>query len=1029
MKYHAFISYSHADRAWGEWLHRGIETFRIPKELVGRERSRSGGGVPRRLFPVFRDREELPTSADLGTMLRKALDASRYLVVICSPRAAGSRWVNEEVLHFKRSGRGDRVLCVIVDGEPNAADARLECFCPGLRHPVTENGVVDVSRHEEPIAADARPQGDGKRLALMKVVAGLAEVGFDELRQREQERSRRTMRRWLAAAVGLVLVFAGLAVFALAQRDRALAEEQRARETLSRSDFLQADELMTRGESHAALLHLSRAVTSDPEDIGARQRLIALLKHRSWPYEATASANTGDGGLRGITPLPGGARYVVQSSTGHQQVWGKDGTELSPPLLHDDVEWMGPLSYIHVIEPNGGRMASGGYDGTVRLWRMPGGEVTVPPVNLGSEVTAMASAPHGRHFLAGTEEGRVFLIGWDGSSRELPGIRPTDGKRVNSLAMSGDGQRIAAAWGGGAVRAGEVGNSGDWIDLEHPDRVNVMMFLDGNLITGCQDGGLRIWNQDSGRLQQEKMLPDEVGRIRVAPDGKNLLVGHGYFGDGWQATLFSPDDGGEYEKKLTVLHPIRDFGNRVANSGFGDCQFSPDGGRFLTWSGMDREVRCWSVADGKMAMEPILHPSPVGGAAYRTENEVVTAAADGRIRIWRWTEVLKPKVENLPPGYWIRGQWSGDKKRWLGLARAAGDGNQGIVAKLEQTSAGLKSRTITLPEVAIAATVTTSADQAFIGFIEGGVGKLNWTDDYFQPVPELETITAQALAMAGPSHFLLATKEGGLVRFNHVTRVIEEELELAEGIRFLQTDPTGTWAAVGMDSGNVWWLPTGRLSDAKKLPGHALMMATAAFSDDAGCLATADLDGRIQTWTVSAVPRLLFKVRQDAEVTALAFNRDGSVLAAGGRDDRVNCWSVEEAGELLSSISVRTWIAELAFNEDGRRLFVSDISGRVGVSDSWTGRWIVDPMAMSGETASCGWWGDAMFGLEREGMLYVWESSPPCHDTLAELGELVSKCGFTRRGGLQRISHTSEFRSEAKRHQIPEAVLEWWFGQ
>jgi hypothetical protein len=37
LKYYAFISYSHQDKKWGDWLHKAIETYRVPKRLVGQE--------------------------------------------------------------------------------------------------------------------------------------------------------------------------------------------------------------------------------------------------------------------------------------------------------------------------------------------------------------------------------------------------------------------------------------------------------------------------------------------------------------------------------------------------------------------------------------------------------------------------------------------------------------------------------------------------------------------------------------------------------------------------------------------------------------------------------------------------------------------------------------------------------------------------------------------------------------------------------------------------------------------------------
>jgi hypothetical protein len=127
-RYWAFISYSHADAKWGDWLHAALETYRVPTRLV--RSAQPEGAVPKRIFPVFRDREELASSSSLGENIQNALRFSRSLIVICSPRAATSRWVNEEIKLCKSIGREDRVFCLIVDGEPNAApdSGLLECF-------------------------------------------------------------------------------------------------------------------------------------------------------------------------------------------------------------------------------------------------------------------------------------------------------------------------------------------------------------------------------------------------------------------------------------------------------------------------------------------------------------------------------------------------------------------------------------------------------------------------------------------------------------------------------------------------------------------------------------------------------------------------------------------------------------------------------------------------------------------------------------------------------------------------------------
>ena len=90
-RYKAFISYSHADERIAGWLHRRIESYRPPKTLIGQEGRR--GIIPDRLRPVFRDREELTASTELGTEIQRALQVTEFLVElfeVSDPREAGT---------------------------------------------------------------------------------------------------------------------------------------------------------------------------------------------------------------------------------------------------------------------------------------------------------------------------------------------------------------------------------------------------------------------------------------------------------------------------------------------------------------------------------------------------------------------------------------------------------------------------------------------------------------------------------------------------------------------------------------------------------------------------------------------------------------------------------------------------------------------------------------------------------------------------------------------------------------------------
>jgi tetratricopeptide (TPR) repeat protein len=221
-KYRAFISYSHSDEKWARWLHRSLETYRMPKHLVGT--TTEFGQVPERFAPVFRDRDELATATNLGATLVAALEQSACQIVICSRKSAKSRWVNEEILTFKRLGKAHRIFSLIVDGEPGASVhpqlAHLECFPDALIYRIGEDGNLTTERGE-PIAADVRPQKDRKQDALLKLLAGMLGIGLDELKRREARRRQRRMVAVVAASVTGMIITSALATAALLARNEA----------------------------------------------------------------------------------------------------------------------------------------------------------------------------------------------------------------------------------------------------------------------------------------------------------------------------------------------------------------------------------------------------------------------------------------------------------------------------------------------------------------------------------------------------------------------------------------------------------------------------------------------------------------------------------------------------------------------------------------------------------------------------------------------------------------------------------------
>ncbi len=216
-KYRAFISYSHHDKKWADWLHKALETYKIPISVKDLDNQKS-----LELTPIFRDREELPTSSGLSEAIVNALRESKYLIVICSPNAVKSQYVNKEIIDFKSIHGEDSVLAIIVDGEPyaieknNSLNPNIEAFPKALKYRVGQDKNLTDERIE-PIAADAREIGDGKERAKIKLIAGMLGIGFDDLWRREKRRKKRRNIIIFSIILVLFIIISSLSIFSLLQ--------------------------------------------------------------------------------------------------------------------------------------------------------------------------------------------------------------------------------------------------------------------------------------------------------------------------------------------------------------------------------------------------------------------------------------------------------------------------------------------------------------------------------------------------------------------------------------------------------------------------------------------------------------------------------------------------------------------------------------------------------------------------------------------------------------------------------------------
>ena len=173
MVYDAFISYSHKDMRWARWLQQRLESFNVARLL------RSEQKEEKKALRIFRDQTDL-AGVELQASLQQELQRSSYMIVVCSPNSAASRWVNEEIRYFQGLGRWERIIPFIVSGEPESDNAELECYPEALR--------TDGDRHF--LGANVRELGREK--AFLKVLAVLLDTRFDRLVDRRRRQRIRT---------------------------------------------------------------------------------------------------------------------------------------------------------------------------------------------------------------------------------------------------------------------------------------------------------------------------------------------------------------------------------------------------------------------------------------------------------------------------------------------------------------------------------------------------------------------------------------------------------------------------------------------------------------------------------------------------------------------------------------------------------------------------------------------------------------------------------------------------------------------
>lgn len=894
-KYWAFISYSHQDKRWGDWLHKQLETYVIPKNL--READGENTNLPNRLFPVFRDREELPSSHDLGDKIDAALKQSRNLIVICSPRSASSQWVSQEVIQFKTMGKEDRVFCLIVDGEPNASDmpglASEECFPEAIRFKVGQDGLLSEER-AEPIAADARDNKDGKQNALLKLLAGVLEVDFDALKQRDQARRIRRLRYLAIATFALMAVLSFLSIgFYQAKQE---ADKQRE---------------VAQHNEKAAIMARNEALETQSQFLAGQAEQQA--KEGNYDTAMLLALNAMPGLYGGDRPLVQTASYQLANSlfrNTKRAVYPHNGD------VHDAQ-----------FSLDGKYVATASDDKTAKIWSIETGR-PVAVFHHQRKATTVRFAPVSNMLV--TISGKLVSV-WSVNDRNAI-YQMTHDSRVRDVIIDSSGRLLLSIAGSKAI-LWSLENGEQLQILKHEARISSADFHpDGNSVaTSSWDKTTRIWDIESGQLQETLAHDDRVSDLAYSDDGKYMVT------TSWDnsAVIWSIEQKRkvhtlQHSEKIEKAHfdPNGKYvmtvsGNQaylwLASNGVKqhelkhdkrvyDAKFSPDG-RWLVTGSDDANAVLWAIESGER-VQTYIHKDSVLGVEFSSDSKhVLTTGLLQYATLW----------SAYPAGISSRIQVGANSRH----AELSDDGELMVVG-LENGSVQLwsveENRLLKQFDHKVAVEhVEFSRDANGILSIAGNivsVWSLDSSAEAFKLAHNAEVRRARyspdekiIVTVAGNSAYLWQASDGKkLSSLNHDDKLND----------VVFSADNKTLITVSRDkTAKIWSVPAGKLVKQLK---HENSVERVKISPDGKYLATASVNMGI-LWSVASGSRL-HTLEHSSRVFDVQFSPDGRQLATASWDKTAALWSVLNA-EKLHEFKYNDRVKYARFTPDGKQLLVS----------------------------------------------------------------------------------------------------------